>query len=136
MKTILTYLIVILTFNSVGQTNDYLKRLFYGIIPKDDFLVSQKYSDVDSVRGTSYNPYIYNKRVGIVDWVWNTNFKQYYDTTKYYVSYELISSCNTIKLEYVEVFDRVTMDMVRTFSVSYLPNSNIITSVVDTDLDN
>ena len=136
MKTFLTCIIVVLTFNSVGQTNDYLKRLFYGTISKDDFLVSQKYSDVDSVRGTSYNPYIHNKRVDIVDWVWNTDFKQYHDTTKYYVSYELISSCNTIKLEYVEVFDRITMNMIRTFSVSYLPNSNVITSVVDTDLDN
>jgi hypothetical protein len=136
MKTFLTCLIVVLTFNSVGQTNDYLKRLFYGTISKDDFLVSQKYSDVDSVRGTSYNPYIYNKRVEIVNWVWNTDFKQYHDTTKYYVSYELISSGSDIKLEYVEVFDRVTMDMIRSFSVSYLPNSNIITSVLDTDLDN
>lgn len=136
MKTILTYLIVILSFNSVGQTTDYLKRLFYGTISKDEFLISQKYSDMDSVQGFSYNPYIYNKRVEIVDWVWTTDFNQYHDTTKYYVVYDLITPYDSKYVEYVEVYDKVTMSMVRTFSAPYLENTSIIGVIYDTDLGN
>jgi hypothetical protein len=136
MKIILTYLIVILSFNSVGQTTDYLKRLFDGTITKDEFLISQKYSDMDSVQGFLYNPYIYNKRVQLVDWVWVTDFKQYHDTTKYYVIYDLVTSCNTIYSEYIEIYDRVTMSMVRTFASPYLPNTSIMGAIYDTDLGN
>ena len=136
MKTILTYLIVILSFNSVGQTTDYLKRLFYGTISKDEFLISQKYSDMDSVGGFLYYMNSHNKKVDIVDWVWTTDFNQYHDTTKYYVVYDLITPYDNKYVEYVEVYDKVTMSMVRTFSAPYLDNTSIIGAIYDTDLGN
>ena len=118
------------------QQNNYLHSLFYGTISKDDFLISQKYSDVDSVTGFSYNPYIFNKRMEIVEWVWTTDFKQYHDTTKYYVVYDVITPYDTKYIEYIEVYDRLTMSMVRTFSAPYLSNTSIIGAIYDTDLGN
>lgn len=131
------YLLIIL-FNTYchcfSQSPHFLKDIFWNQIDKDQFLISQKWSGVDSVEGFSYNPYIYNKKVEITQWIWQTNFNPYYDTTKYYIEYEITGDVNKMpRVEWIDIWQN--SNKIRGFCISYDVLTGLITAIRDSDLD-
>lgn len=134
MKTILTSIVLFFALISFSQSKNYLGQLFFDSISKDDFLISQKYSDISS-EGFVYTEAGSYQKVNLTEWVYKQDFKQYQDTSLYYVSYERMNWGDPIKNESIVIYDKKTGIIVREFLNSYYPNSNIMSSLHDSELD-
>lgn len=133
MRFIVQFIFVISTTWLSSQPH-YLKDIFWNQINKDQFLISQKWSGVDSVEGFSYNPFIYNKKIELTHWIWKTDFSTYYDTTKYYIEYEITGGqFKTPRVEWIDIWQN--SNRIRGFCISYDVMTGLITAVRDSDLD-
>lgn len=134
MKLLITILIFLTSLTSHSQQNTYLKQFLDCKLNKDEFLIKQKWSGVDSVRGLVYNPYIYNKKEGFANWVWKTDFSGYLDTQKYYVKYSTTGGTyGTPLVEWLEISTNGII--IRTVAFCYSPETNLLSGVLDSDLD-
>jgi len=133
MKLLITILSTFLINHiSYSQQNTYLKQFLDCKLNKDEFLIRQKWSGVDSVRGLVYNPYIYNKKVEITTWVWKTDFSQY--SNKYYVQYSTTGGTNgTPFVEWIEISTNGII--IRTVAFCYSVETNLLSGVLDSELD-
>ncbi len=134
MKNILSFLFLFVCLSGFSQKQNFLYSIFYGEISKDEFLISQKYSDI-LCEGTVFRADGTDKKVDLEDWVYNQDFKKYLDTTIYDVYYKTITTSHQVKLESIKIYKKNTMEPVRVFLNSYSPNSHLMTSLNDSDLD-
>jgi|GEM_PF-2558635 len=134
MKILFLFVQLISAGFVLGQKQDYLKSLFEGTISKDDFLIAQKYANLQC-EGFEYHVDGGDQQIPLINWVYEQDFTMYRDSSIYFVSYEFIHSTNDVKLESIHIYERATMNRIRSFLNSYYPNSGMMSSLNDSDLD-
>ena len=128
--------VIILVFNGIvfSQTNDFLLRsVFYDSISKDSFLITQKYASFNCT-GFIFSP-DHPVNIDVTTWVYEQNFNEYYDTSKYIIAYDSISYEDGFHYEYFEIFDKTFLVKIRQLMASYEFHSNRLVGIMDSDLD-
>lgn len=123
-------------FNGIvfSQTNDFLLRsVFYDSISKDSFLISQKYASF-TCTGFIFSP-DHPVNIDVTTWVYEQNFNEYYDTSKYIIAYDSISYDNGFHYEFFQIFDKTSSVQIRQLMASYEFHSNRLVGIMDSDLD-
>lgn len=124
------FFFIFIPFNFFSQ--ELLKKFVCGDISKDQFLIDQKWTDIDSVSGFYFDPIGQNKKVDLVNWIFKSDFTS--DQT-FYLQHELINSLNGVKIEILTILYKVTNVKHREIWFIYQPNSGILSDILDSDLD-